>query len=212
ARTRKPLLGVAALYQALQLGTRGRGGNPIFYVSNSPWNLYDLLEDFLDLNGIPYGPMSLRRLGLREHETLGAGDGQKFERVRGLLQQYPHLRWVLLGDSGQADAGVYSRIAQEFGERVIAIYIRDVDLETQTPRDIFVESFVEKLSATKVPMLLVADSLVIAQHALGAGLIAADAIDAIAKEVRRDQQRASQGEASLDAIKDEVRDAVSGNQ
>ncbi|MDI1253046.1 phosphatase domain-containing protein [Thermomonas sp.] len=212
ARTRKPLLGVAALYQALQLGTRGKVANPIFYVSNSPWNLYDLLDDFLELNGIPYGPISLRRLGLREHEILGPGGGQKFERVRHLLQRYPTLRWVLLDDSGQADAEVYSRIAHEYGERVIAIYIRDVDLETQTARDIFVESFVEKLSSTKVPMLLAGDSLVIAQHALGAGLIAADAIDAITHEVKRDQQRATQGEASLDAIKDDVKDTMTVNQ
>ncbi len=212
ARTRKPLLGVAALYQALQRGTRGKGANPFFYVSNSPWNLYDLLEDFLELNGIPYGPISLRRLGLDEHETMGPGDGQKFERVRDLMQRYPTLRWVLLGDSGQADAEVYSRIVEEFGNRVIAIYIRDVDLETNTSRDMFVERFVEKLSATKVPMLLVADSLAIARHALGAGLIPADTIDGIAREVDRDQQRATQGEASLDAIKGEVKDSVAGKQ
>ena len=61
-------------------------------------------------------------------------------------------------------------------------------------------------------MLLVGDSLIIAQHALGAGLISADTIDAIAKEVKRDQQRATQGEASLDAIKDEVKDTITGNQ
>ncbi len=212
ARTRKPLLGVAALYQALQQGTQAKAANPIFYVSNSPWNMYDLLEDFLDLNGIPYGPISLRRLGLHEHETLGPGDGQKFERVRDLMLRYPTLRWVLLGDSGQADAEVYSRIVEEFGQRVIAIYIRDVDLETNTSHDIFVESFIEKLSATNVPMLLVGDSLVIAQHALGAGLIAPDAIDAIAMEVNRDKQRATQAEASMDAIKDDVKDTIAGKQ
>lgn len=208
ARTRKPLLGVAALYQALQKGTLAKAANPIFYVSNSPWNMYDLLEDFLELNGIPCGPFSLRRLGLDEHDTLGPGDGQKFERVRDLMQRYPSLRWVLLGDSGQADAEVYSRIVEEFGERVIAIYIRDVDLEVNTSHDIFVETFVEKLRSTKVPMMLVADSLVIAKHAVGAGLIAADSIDGIAKEVSRDQQRATQGEASLGSIKEDVEDTI----
>lgn len=85
-------------------------------------------------------------------------------------------------------------------------------METQTSRDIFVESFVEKLSSTKVPMLLAGDGLVIAQHALGAGLLAANAIDAIAKEVTRDQQRATQGEASLDAIKDDVKDTMTGKR
>ena len=185
--------------------------NPFFYVSNSPWNLYDLLEDFLELNGIPHGPISLRRMGLREHQTLGPGDGLKFERVRDVMQRFPTLRWVLLGDSGQADAEVYSRIAQEYGERVIAIYIRDVDPQTDSPHDGIVDGFVEKLSGGTVPMLRVADSLHIARHAHGAGLISADAIDLVARDVERDQQRATQAEASLEAIKDDVKDAMAGN-
>jgi phosphatidate phosphatase APP1 len=42
ARTRKPLEGVAAFYQALQAGAQDREGHrrhPVFYVSSSPWNL-----------------------------------------------------------------------------------------------------------------------------------------------------------------------------
>ncbi len=208
ARTRKPLLGAAALYQALQRGTRGRQANPVFYVSNSPWNLYDLLEDFMDLNGIPCGPISLRRLGFGEHETMGAGDGRKFERIRRLLRSYPDLRWVLLGDSGQADAEVYSRIAGEFADRVIAIYIRDVDPLLQSPHDLLVDGFVAKLQHGKTPMLRVADSVEIARHALAAGLIDQDAMDPIARDVRRDKARATQAEASLEAVKDDVREQV----
>src|SRR5690606_2716375 len=63
ARTRKPLDGAATLYQALQAGADGSGRHPIFYVSSSPWNLYDLLEDFMELNAIPFGSLFLRDLG-----------------------------------------------------------------------------------------------------------------------------------------------------
>lgn len=196
ARTRKPLLGVAALYRALQRGVAGRDLNPIFYVSNSPWNLYDLLEDFLELNGIPQGPTSLRRLGLHEGEILGAGGEPKLGRVRTLLQRYPTLRWVLLGDSGQADAEVYGQVAHEFGDRVIAIYIRDVDPQADSPRDAFVDGFVQKVSAARVPMLRAADSLAMARHALELGLIGADELAPIASEVQRDAQRPSQALAA----------------
>ena len=55
AHTRLPFEGVAGFYQALQRGRDGEAYNPVFYVSNSPWNLYDLLEDFLDVQGIPRG-------------------------------------------------------------------------------------------------------------------------------------------------------------
>lgn len=103
ARTRKPLPGVTELCRALQSGRHGDIGNPIFYVSNSPWNLYDLLEHYFELNAIPVGPMLMRRIGVHKGETLGGSSGHKVERVRMLAQHFPHLRWVLFGDSGQAN-------------------------------------------------------------------------------------------------------------
>ena len=46
AHTRSPFPGVAEFYQALQGGVGGAEQNPIFYVSSSPWNFYDLLHFF----------------------------------------------------------------------------------------------------------------------------------------------------------------------
>jgi len=65
ASTRLPLDGVDALYDAFSQGPQGGEAprNPIFYVSNGPWNLYDLLEEFLELNGLPAGPLFLRDWG-----------------------------------------------------------------------------------------------------------------------------------------------------
>jgi phosphatidate phosphatase APP1 len=48
------------LYQALQRGMNGQEHNPIFYVSSSPWNFYDLLVEFLERQQLPAGPMFLR--------------------------------------------------------------------------------------------------------------------------------------------------------
>jgi phosphatidate phosphatase APP1 len=46
ARTRLPFAGVSAFYRSLQLGRNGKRNNPFFYVSSSPWNMYDLLKGF----------------------------------------------------------------------------------------------------------------------------------------------------------------------
>ena len=166
ARTRKPLQGVARLYQALQRGHFDAPRQPIFYVSSSPWNLYDLLDDFLELNAIPYGPISLRDLGFDPGKFLkSAGHGHKLERAREIIGRFPQLRWVLLGDSGQADAELYAEAAQEFGDRILAIYIRDVDPQVAaSARDKFVDAYVERVAGTRVPMLRVADSRAIAEH------------------------------------------------
>lgn len=193
ARTRKPLAGAAALYRTLQ-----DKHNPIFYVSSSPWNLYDLLEDFMELNGIPFGPIFLRDLGTDQDGKFlkSVGHGHKLERARLLIERFPDLRWILLGDSGQADAELYAEAARTYGDRIAAIYIRDVDPALDSPRDLGVDGYIQRVAGTGVPMLRVADSLAIAEHAAGLGLLDAASIAAVAAEVQRDHARPTLGEAA----------------
>ena len=196
ARTRKPLEGVAALYRALQ-GTH----NPIFYVSSSPWNLYDLLEDFMELNGIPFGPTYLRDFGTDPGKFIkSSGHGHKLERAIHLIERFPDLRWVLLGDSGQADAELYAEAARTYGNRIAAIYIRDVDPDADSDRDSGVDGHIEHIAGTGVPMLRVANSEAIVRHATGLGLLDASNIGSVDREVARDQQRPTVGEAVVEEI------------
>jgi phosphatidate phosphatase APP1 len=200
ARTRKPLEGVALFYQALQAGNGGTAAQPLFYVSSSPWNLYDLLEDYKELNRIPHGPDFLRDLGTDTGKFIKTpGHGHKLEQARTLIRRFPGLRWVLLGDSGQDDAELYAEAAGEFGERIAAIYIRDVDPDLDSAFDTATDARIQRIAGTRVPMLRAADSLVMARHAASLGLIDAAALPAIEAEVQRDRQRPSLGEAALDA-------------
>ena len=209
ARTRKPLKGVAKLYQALQAGAGGAGRNPIFYVSSSPWNLYDLLEDFMELNAIPCGPIFLRDIGTDTGKFIKTpGHGHKLEHAKRLIERFPQLRWVLLGDSGQADAELYAEAAHAFGDRIAAIYIRDVDPELDSPYDIAADAHIERVAGTAVPMLRARDSLAIAEHAAGLGLIDRAAIAAVAAEVQRDAQRPTMGEAVAEEVVEQAKEGV----
>ena len=118
--------------------------------------------------------------------------------ARELIQRMPQLRWVLLGDSGQADAELYAEAAQEFGDRIAAIYIRDVDPDHDSPFDAGVDAHIERVAGTRVPMLRVRDSLAAAEHAASLGLIDPATLPAIAQEVRRDQARPTLGEAAVE--------------
>lgn len=211
ARTRKPLDGVAKLYQALQAGADGSGRHPIFYVSSSPWNLYDLLEDFMELNAIPCGPIFLRDIGTDTGKFIKTpGHGHKLERAKMLIERFPTLRWVLLGDSGQADAELYAEAARTFGNRIAAIYIRDVDPDVVSVFDTTTDAHIERVAGTSVPMLRARDSLAIAEHAAGLGLIANDAIATIAAEVRRDQNRPTLAEAAVEGAVEGKDEAAAG--
>jgi phosphatidate phosphatase APP1 len=199
ARTRKPLAGVAALYQALQAGAGPKDAqNPVFYVSSSPWNLVDLLEDFLDLNAIPAGPLFLQDLGIGEGKFISPhGHRHKLDRVLELLGLYPQLKWVLCGDSGQQDAELYAQAVLAHPDRIAAVYIRDVDPDTDSPYDARADERLAAAKATGVPMLRVRDSLALAEHAHSLGLIAQADIERVAREVERDRARPSQAQAAV---------------
>ena len=173
ARTRLPFEGVSDFYRALQLGPCGEGFNPIFYVSSSPWNLYDMLEDFLDVHGVPAGPLFLKDWSpttLRDH------DRHKIGVIRTLLTTYPDLPFVLIGDSGERDPEIYRQVVREYPGRVRAIYIRDV---TTRKRDDAVHAIGDELKDIGVEMLLTMDTVEAAEHAAEKGLISPTALAAL---------------------------------
>jgi phosphatidate phosphatase APP1 len=202
AKTRKPLEGIAALYQALQKGCARVLRNPIFYVSSSPWNLYDLLIDFLSLNDIPAGPLLLRDLGVDRMKFIQEkGHGHKQEKTLRLMDQFPHLPFILIGDSGQEDPSIYAEITQLRPGRVKAIYIRDVDPDSDSVLDSAVCRAMETASSAGVPMVLAKDSDEISRHAQSLGLISHAGLSAIHEEVTADKERPHTGEQALqDAV------------
>lgn len=178
ARTRLPFAGVAAFYQALQQGVNGRSRhNPIFYVSSSPWNVFTLLADFFEHQQIPPGPLFLKDYGLSAGQFLSSGHRtHKLAQIDELLSTYPHLPFVLIGDSGQKDPEIYAEVVQRYPGRIKAIYIRDV---TAARRDREVLALAKQVKAAGVDMLLTADSLAAATHAAEKGLIDPAALPAI---------------------------------
>ncbi|HEY0750806.1 MAG TPA: phosphatase domain-containing protein [Chitinophagaceae bacterium] len=185
ARTRLPFAGVAEFYRSLQLGRNGKQNNPFFYVSSSPWNLYDMLKDFLDLNKIPAGPLLLRDFGLeRKPDSAGGHMGHKMKEIEQILDSYPHLPFVLVGDSGQEDPAIYREVVKLYPNRILAIYIRDVMLPERKKIAVDVSTSMEEY---KVEMIIVENTVEAAEHAAGRGLIFTDTIPVIEEEKKEDK-------------------------
>jgi phosphatidate phosphatase APP1 len=184
ARTRLPFKGVAAFYRALYYGSGGTAQNPIFYVSSSPWNLYDLLVDFMAFNNIPAGPIFLRDLGLDRTQFIQTGHhDHKLHWIERLLNTYPKLAFILIGDSGQRDPEIYAEVIRKHPGRVRAVYIRDVSVDT---RRAAIEALITAAKTQQVDMLLVPDTAVAAEHAAEQGLIAHTALPDIRAEKIKD--------------------------
>jgi phosphatidate phosphatase APP1 len=184
AHSRMPFGGVAEFYKSLQLGRNGKRNNPFFYVSSSPWNLYDLLVDFLDINDIPEGPLLLRDFGIDENKSMDDHMGHKFHEIQNILTTYPQLKFVLIGDSGQEDPKIYKEVVTRFPDRILAIYIRDVQLSDREKIAIDISA---SLQGTNVEMIIVDNTVEAAEHAAKIGLIFKDAIAPIDLDKKQDK-------------------------
>lgn len=125
AYTRRPFPGVSEFYQLLT----ANGEYPVFYVSSSDWNLFDLIRDFLAYRNIPLGPILLKdgHINLKNIWKSGGGNhAHKLEKIEFLLEFFPEQRVLLIGDSGQHDPELYAEIIRRFPDRVEAVYIRKV--------------------------------------------------------------------------------------
>lgn len=186
ARTRLPFKGVAAFYKALQAGTAGIAVNPLFYVSSSAWNLYDLLTEFFEIEGIPLGPLHLRDWGVSEKEILPITHRQyKLDAIRQILDRYPALPFLLIGDSGQEDPEIYHEIVHEDPNRILAVYIRNVSPGLERPDAI--RALAEEVIAAGSTLILADNTLVAAQHAAAQGWIAPETLPSIEAEKEADE-------------------------
>ena len=120
---------VVTHYQALS--TAGRENkeefNAFFYVSSSEWNLYRFIIKFTELHQLPKAVLLLKdiKTSLKDFFLTGGGNhNHKFDKIKHILEFYPNLEYVLLGDDSQHDAFLYEAICKIFPVTVKAVYIR----------------------------------------------------------------------------------------
>lgn len=123
---RKEIKGASAMYHKLYKGKTGHDSNPIFYVSNSPWNLYRYLTYFLRKNNFPKGPILLRDIRMPYDKTPKPKLAHKYQEIYNIFKTYPELTFILVGDTGERDADIYLSIANEYPDRIAAICLIDV--------------------------------------------------------------------------------------
>jgi phosphatidate phosphatase APP1 len=196
ARTRVPFPGVAAFYRALQKGAGESPFNPVFYVSSSPWNLHDLLTEFLTIQKIPIGPLMLRDWGLNSGESLANRHaGHKLAAIKRIMDLFPALPFILIGDSGQEDPEIYHRVVHDYPDRIQAVYIRNV---TPHPERIgAIKKLAEEVEKAGSTLLLTDDTLAAARHAASRGWITEPALAEVAADAVEEHRRTPSGTGAV---------------
>jgi phosphatidate phosphatase APP1 len=111
------------------------------YVSGSPWQLYDMLAEFLIRESeFPPGAFHMKNVrknllapdSWQDFKALASGDeatlDQKVGQISEVIRNLPGHKFILVGDSGEKDPEVYLRIKNdpEFSSQIQKVIIRDV--------------------------------------------------------------------------------------
>lgn len=126
---RKIFEDVVPHYQALSSAGRNNKEemNVFFYVSSSEWNLYKFIVKFIDKHELPRAVLLLKdiKTSLMDFMVTGRGNhNHKFDKIKHILEFYPHLQYTLLGDDSQHDPFLYEDVCKIFPVTVKAVYIR----------------------------------------------------------------------------------------
>ena len=101
--------------------------NPFFYVSNSPFSLYEYLDTFLALYNFPKGAILLRDIRSSKVEPLFVRNQEhKFKEISNIFKTYPNMKFILIGDTAELDFKVFSDLYESYPSNIKQIYMREV--------------------------------------------------------------------------------------
>jgi len=170
-RGRLPFEGIATLYRRLT-----SRGEPLFYVSNAPWQLHAHLRELLAGHELPAGPLLLRDWQSPEPRP------HKDVALEAIARDFPGLDLVLIGDTTRGDAEHYVRLAETWPGRVSAIYLHDV--RGRLFPQLNLGEIEARARAAHVPLVVVDSVAEIAAHAEAAGWLATEERRAVEARVR----------------------------
>ena len=96
---------------------------------------------------------------------------------------YPQLRFILIGDSGQHDAGIYKTAVERHPGRVHAVYIRA--LNEAPERDPEALALLDEIDKEGVATALCADLICAAENAASHGWITSSAVEEVCRDVEQ---------------------------
>lgn len=121
ARSATP--GMAVMMDRLH---KAHSAAPFMYLSTGAWNVTPTLCRFLHRHGYPKGTFLLTDWGPTPDRWFRSGAQHKVNSLRRLASEFPHMRWILIGDDGQRDPEIYNGFAVRYPQNVEAILIRNL--------------------------------------------------------------------------------------
>lgn len=143
-----------------------QSGALFHYVSSSPWQIYDALNEFLHVDGFPLGSMHLKWFRLRDELFKRWSIIRRKSKagvIRGIVKRLPQRQFVLVGDSGEKDPEMYAKIAAKHPEQIARVCIRQID---ENPLNEIRLSKIYRRYSKTVPIEIFTDPQQLGEHPL----------------------------------------------
>jgi phosphatidate phosphatase APP1 len=166
---RQPVPGMAVLLGRL---ARQRPGAPMVYLSTGAWNVAPTLTRFLTRHLFPSGSLLLTDWGPTHDRWFRSGTAHKLTNLRRLAEEFPDVRWLLVGDDGQHDDAIYTQFTTEYPSSVAGVAIRRL-----SPAEAVLaggRTAVDDHSAASVPWVTADDGAGLAERLEAVGLLDAE--------------------------------------
>ena len=100
---------------------------PIHYVSNSPWQVFNVVQGFMSYFDFPVSSIHLRQYSgnLLASFTQPSAERKRPSLVT-LLEDFPDRKFILVGDTGEQDLEAYLSLIPRYAPQILAIYLRVV--------------------------------------------------------------------------------------
>ncbi|MEZ3161100.1 phosphatase domain-containing protein [Microbacterium sp. BWT-B31] len=164
---RLPVAGMAVLLERI---VRENAGAPLIYLSTGAWNIAPTLSRFLTRHLFPAGAMLLTDWGPTHDRWFRSGKAHKETNLRRLAAEFPHVKWLLIGDDGQHDDELYTTFTAEHPSNVAAVAIRRL-----SPAEAVLaggRTVVDDHSAADVPWVTGADGAELLERLEEVGILA----------------------------------------
>ncbi len=103
-------------------------GASFHYVSSSPWQLFDPINQWTVDGGFPPGTLHLRTFRLRDQviRRKASARRRKSQSIAKMMKVFPQRKFILIGDSGELDPEIYGKLFRKYSDRIAAVFIRDL--------------------------------------------------------------------------------------
>ena len=101
-------------------------GVKVHYVSNAPWQVYPVLSSYFKLANLPPGSFHLKQYSGALQGIFEPVAERKKGTLDRLMRDFPERKFILVGDSGEADLEVYTDVVLGNPGRILGVFIRDV--------------------------------------------------------------------------------------